>query len=144
MKWEDTVTIEAPAERVWRLNIDVTNWPTVTPTTMHKVERLDDGPFQVGSSARIKQPAQVPAVWTVTRFEAGREFSWQTRRMGLTMTGTHVLQDLGSSCRNTLIIEVTGPGSGIFGRILGPLLRRTIATENACFKKEAERVDRVT
>lgn len=141
MRWEDTVTIQAPADRVWQLNIDVANWPTLTPTTMRRVERLDDGPFGLDSSARIKQPGQAAAVWTVTRFEPGREFAWQTKRMGMTMTGVHVLEPLATGCRNTLAIEITGPGSGVFGRLFGGMIHRAITTENACFKKEAERVD---
>jgi uncharacterized membrane protein len=144
MRWESTVTIEAPADRVWQLNVEVESWPAITPTTMQRVERLDDGPFGLGSSARIKQPGQTSAVWTVTRFEDGREFAWQTKRMGMVMTGTHRLEDLGGRRHNTLVLEVTGPGSGIFGRVIGPLLRKTIATENACFKREAERIHRVS
>jgi len=59
------------------------------------------------------------------------------------MTGVHLLEDLGPRCRNTLRLEFVGPGSGLLGRVLGPLLLRTIATENVCFKKEAERAERV-
>jgi len=55
--------------------------------TVQRVERLDAGPLRVASSARIKQPAQTPAVWTVTRLEPTREFTWETRRLGLRMTG---------------------------------------------------------
>jgi hypothetical protein len=142
MRWEDSITIEAPADRVWQLTIDVTNWPTLSPKTMQRVERLDDGPFGLGSSARIKQPGQPAAVWTVTQFDAGRRFVWHTRRMGLTLVATHHVEDLGPRCRNTLVVEATGRGSGLFGRVIGPLLLRTIATENACFKREAERADR--
>lgn len=141
MRWEDTVTIDAPAERVWKLNTDVANWPTLTPSTMQRVELLDSGPFGLGSQARVKQPAQSAAVWTVTRFEPGRYFAWGTKRMGMRMTGTHQLEDLGTTCRNTLGIEVTGPASAIFGRLFGKLIHRTIATENACFKQHAERAD---
>jgi uncharacterized membrane protein len=144
MRWEDTITIQAPADRVWQLNIDVANWPTLTPTTMQRVELIDDGPFGLGSSARIKQPAQTAAVWTVTRFEPGREFAWQTKRMGMTMRGIHTLEALDTGCRNTLVIEIIGPGAGIVGRLFGGQIRRTIVTENACFKQEAERADQRT
>jgi len=36
---------------------------------MTSVERLDDGPITLGSRARVKQPGQRPAVWTVTELE---------------------------------------------------------------------------
>ena len=137
MRWEDTVTIDAPADVVWDLTLDVTHWPEITPT-MTRIERLDDGPMRVGSSARVKQPRQTAAVWTVTRLEEGREFTWQTRRMGMTMTGSHLLEPLGDHCRNTLTLDVEGPGSVLFGRLFGRVLRSSIATENAGFRARAQ------
>ena len=137
MRWEDTVTIEAPADVVWDLTLDVTNWPNITPT-MTSVERLDGGPLHVGSSARVKQPRQTAAVWTVTRLEQGHEFTWQTRRMGMTMTGSHVVEQVGDHCRNTLSLDVEGPGSVLFGRIFGRTVASAIATENAGFRAKAE------
>jgi len=137
MRYEDTVTIDAPTEVVWGLTVDVTNWPTITPT-MTRIERLDEGPMHDGSSARVKQPRQTAAVWTVTRLEQGREFTWQTRRMGLTMTGSHRVESLGDHCRNTLTLDVDGPGSVLFGRLFGRVMRSSIATENAGFRERAE------
>lgn len=104
MHCEHTTLIPAPVASVWRLTTDITAWPTFMPT-VQRVERLDSGPLRVGSSARIKQPAQTPAVWTVTRLEPMREFTWQTRRMGLRMTGRHLLEPVTGGTRNTLIID---------------------------------------
>jgi uncharacterized membrane protein len=137
MRWEDTVTIEAPAEVVWDLTLDIASWPGITPT-MTSVERLDEGPMHVGSSARVKQPRQTAAVWTVTRLEPGRGFTWQTRRMGMTMTGSHMVEPVGDHCRNTLSIDVEGRGSVLFGRMFGRMVATAIATENAGFRAKAE------
>jgi uncharacterized membrane protein len=137
MRWEDTVTIEAPAEVVWDLTLDVAAWPGITPT-MTSVERLDGGPIHVGSSARVKQPRQTTAVWTVTRLEQGREFTWQTKRMGMTMTGSHVVEPVGDHCRNRLSMDVEGRGSVLFGRMFGRMVATAIATENAGFRAKAE------
>jgi Polyketide cyclase / dehydrase and lipid transport len=138
MRWENTVLIDAPASGVWDLTIDVATWPSFTPT-MQRVERLDAGPMRIGSSARIKQPGQTPAVWTVTRVEPERELTWQTRRMGLTMVGSHTLTTVGTQCRNTLSIDVAGRGSRLFALVIGWLVRRSLAVENAGFKAQAER-----
>ena len=137
MRWENTLLIDAPVDVVWQLTIDVTNLPLITPT-MTRVDRLDDGPMRVGSQARIKQPRQSAAVWTVTRLDEGREFTWQSRRMGLTMTGSHRLEPVGAKCRNTLSLDVQGPGAGLFGRAFGRLLAGAIATENAGFQAKAQ------
>ena len=137
MRWEDTVTIDAPAEVVWGLTLDVTSWPTIMPT-MTRIDRLDDGPIHVGSSAKVKQPRQTAAVWTVTRLDEGREFTWQTHRMGMTMTGSHRIEADGDHCRNTLSIDVEGPGSVLFGRLFGRMVQSSIATENAGFRAKAQ------
>jgi uncharacterized membrane protein len=136
MRWEDTLEIEAPADVVWDLTIDVAAWPRITPTVT-RLERLDDGPMHVGSQARIKQPGQPESVWTVTRLEEGREFVWQTKRMGLTMIGTHRLEPVGDHTRNILSIDVEGRGSVLFGRLFGRAVRSAIHTENASFRARA-------
>jgi hypothetical protein len=66
-----------------------------------------------------------------------REFTWQTRRMGLRMTGRHLLEPVTGGTRNTLIIDVTGRGAGLFAALLGGAIRRTIRTENAAFQQAA-------
>ena len=136
MRFENTVVIDAPVDTVWDMTIDVARWPSITPT-MTRVQRLDSGPMRVGSQARIKQPGQAEAVWTVTRLTDGREFTWQTRRLGLTMTGSHHLEPAGTGTRNTLTLDVSGRGSAVFGRLFGRLMRNAIATENASFRAAA-------
>ncbi|MCM2416588.1 SRPBCC family protein [Streptomyces sp. RKAG293] len=137
MRIANTILVKAPIDRVWELTADVESWPSFN-STMRRVERLDEGPLRVGSSARIKQPAQPAAVWMVNRLDPGRGFSWSTRRMGLIMTGEHLLEPVGDSCRNTLSIELTGPVSGFLGFLFHGLFLLSLKTENAAFKKMAE------
>lgn len=137
MRWEHAETIDAPAHVVWRITADIDGLPAVTPTVL-SVERLDQGPMAVGSRVRLKQPRQSPAVWTVTRLEEGRVFVWQTRRLGVTMVGSHHVEDLGDTCRNTLAVELTGRGSRLLGALIGGRVRAAVATESAGFKRVAE------
>jgi hypothetical protein len=152
MRWRNETLIEAPVDLVWQLTIDVANWPSITPTVL-RVDRLDDqatdddatddpaataGPVRVGSSVRMKQPGQPVAVWTVTKMDPGREFSWQTKRMGLTMAASHRLSADGGSCRNELILDLTGPAARLFGMVFGGMVRTALETENAGFKARAE------
>ncbi|GHJ48317.1 hypothetical protein Cs7R123_56590 [Catellatospora sp. TT07R-123] len=136
MRWENAIVIDAPVDVVWAMTLDVERWPDTTPT-MTSVVRLDDGPLRVGGQARVKQPGQSEAVWTVTRLAEGREFTWQTVRMGLVMTGSHLLEPVGGGCRNTLAIEVAGRGALLFGLLFGGLIRRAITTENLGFQAAA-------
>lgn len=137
MQWDNSVIIDAPAEAVWGLNVDVERWPSMTPT-MRKVERLEPGPLRLGATARVKQPGQTAAVWTVTHFVDGREFAWQTKRLGMTMVGRHVVEPLDDArCRCTLGVSVTGFGSRLFGALIGPAITRALRLENEGFKRNA-------
>lgn len=137
MKWEHTLTVDAPADVVWRITVDIDNLPSVTPT-ISGVERLDQGPLTVGSRARLKQPRQSPAVWTVTELDDGRTFIWQTKRLWMTMVGSHRIEALDTGCRNTLALELKGFGSRLLAAMIGKTVRTAIATESAGLKTVAE------
>ncbi|MEO5837833.1 MAG: SRPBCC family protein [Acidimicrobiales bacterium] len=134
----DTVNIAAPIERLWTLTEDIEKWPDITPT-MTSVVRLDRGPLNVGSTARVTQPRQRARVWTVTRFDPNETFAWQSRILGMPVTGTHSMVAQGDGIANTLTLEMAGPISRLLGPILASTLRRALALENAGFKQHAER-----
>jgi uncharacterized membrane protein len=136
---EHSTLISAPTAVVWRLTIDVEQWPSFTPT-MQEVTLLEPGPLRVGSKARVKQPGQTPAVWTVTEVTPESAFVWETQRMGLRMIGGHRLVPEGDATRNTLSIEVTGLGAGVFGALFGGMIARTIQRENAAFVQAAGQI----
>ena len=134
----DELVIDAPAATVWALTIDIESWPQTTPTVT-SVERLDDGPLAVGSRARLKQPRQRAAVWTVTRLEPETVFEWSTRTMGMTMTGGHRIEPLDDGrCRNVLTLRASGPTATLLGWLVSRPIRQAIATENAGIKRRAE------
>src|SRR5689334_13051532 len=133
---EHSTVISAPPPVVWRLTTDVERWPSFMPT-VQAVTLLEPGPLRVGSSARVKQPGQGAAVWTVSTIDPETEFTWETRRMGLRMIGKHLLAPAAGGTRNTLSIEVTGRGSGLFGALFGGMIARVIQRENEAFQKTA-------
>jgi uncharacterized membrane protein len=137
MEWTHSELIEAPPEVVWALATGVTDWPSYMPT-VQSVEMLDDGPLRLGSRARIKQPGQRTAVWTVTRFEPGRTFTWESAHRGYAIAGTHTVASEGAASRNTLALQMTGPLAPVVGRLLAPLMKRVLRTENACFAARAQ------
>ncbi|WP_202513188.1 SRPBCC family protein [Streptomyces sp. SID3343] len=83
MSYDESVHIDAPAERVWAVLIDVEQWPTWT-RSMSVVRRLDAEPFGVGSRFHVKQPRLPAARWLVTDLEPDRCFTWITRSGGVT------------------------------------------------------------
>jgi hypothetical protein len=130
--------IAAPVATVWTLTVNVEAWPRITPDTMTSVELLQGGPLALGSSARIKQPGQRAKVWTVTEFDEQRRFAWSAKSRGLTMTGRHELVEADNGVRNVLTIELSGRLAGLVAAVAGRTIRRTITTENECFKAAAE------
>lgn len=140
MAIEVSTTIEAAAADVWAILVDVERWPEWTPT-MTTVKRLEETPFGPGSSARIKQPRLPVATWTVTSFEAEREFTWEAPAFGGRMTGSHLLTAEGT---NTTTVTLT---AGHRGRLIGLLsvafertARSYVAKEAAGLKARAESV----
>lgn len=138
MRIQHSLDIAAPPSRVWEVTIDVEALPDLTPT-MTDVELLDPAPLAVGSTVRIKQPAQRAKVWTITDLRPGERFSWATRSAGVAMTASHDLVKTSTGTTNTLTVDIDGR----FARVVGALVRRpilkAITTENQALKAAAER-----
>ena len=137
MTTRDTRYIEARPEIVWAVTEDVERWPEWTPT-VSSVERVDRGPFRLGSAARIKQPAQGAAEWTVVEFEHGVRFAWESRRRGLRMVGSHELTPHGTGTISVLGVEASGPVAVLMWPILWPATRLAIWRENRGLKARCE------
>jgi len=135
---EDSIHIAAPADIVWAVTEDVDRWPEWTPT-MQSVRRVDDGPFDVGSSARIKQPGMPETTWTVTELVRGRRFTWSARTRGIHMRATHELAPDGAGTRNTLRVEMSGLLAAMLAPLLRGAVRRALRQENEGLKARCER-----
>jgi carbon monoxide dehydrogenase subunit G len=121
------VHIEAPPEKVFAVLCDVERWPEWTPT-MTRVQRLDSGPFAIGSSAQVRQPRLRAAVWR----------TWTTRSPGLRMTAGHLVEPQGAGSRVELTLELSGLIAPVVSRLFGGLMERYIATESQGLKKRSE------
>ena len=135
---ENELVIDAPVAVVWQLTEDVEGWPATTPT-ITSIARLDNGPIRIGSTARVKQPGQRTAVWTVSAYRTNEEFAWGAKVFGVRMVGTHRLTPVGDDrCRNTLSIDMSGRGAKLLSRLVGKKILAAITTENQGFKQAAE------
>ena len=137
MTVEDIIHIEAAPDVVWAVTTDVERWPAWTPTVTD-VRLAEGGPFGLGSVARIKQPGQPEAEWTVTEYVQGERFTWETQRAGLRMKATHEVAAVGGGTSNRLRVET----SGVLAIVLWPMLRfavqRALTAENGGLTEEAE------
>jgi uncharacterized membrane protein len=132
-----TVNIDAPPEKVFALLRDVERWPEWTPS-MTSVQRLDQGPLAIGSSARVCQPKLRAAVWQVTELEEDRNFTWVTHTPGLHMTAGHWIEPEGAGCRVLLSYEMSGLIAPVASSLFGDLIEQYLAIESRGLKQRAE------
>ena len=138
MDIEQTIDIAAPPEQVWSVMSDVERWPQWT-ASVKSVERLDAGPFAVGSRARVRQPRLPTAVWTVTALEPGRSFTWRNASPGVTSVAVHTVEAAGGDrSRVTLGVDWSGPLAPLLRLIYGGLSRRYVAMEAHGLKQRCE------
>ncbi len=88
--------IPVPPEVVWRLLVDVAEWPRWGPSVRRAV--LDDGAAQISAGARgtVRTAVGFPVRFVITEFEPGRRWAWKVG--GVTATGHEVLAAPGG-CR---------------------------------------------
>jgi uncharacterized membrane protein len=137
MRFDHSITIQAPSERVWEVFSDVERWPEWTPT-VESVERLDEGRIHVGSRTRIRQPKLREAVWEVTELKEGEYFEWVSKAPGIKTTGGHRVVSTPEGTVATATIVQEGPLGWLFGRLYAGLTRRYIATETEKLKQVCE------
>ena len=138
MELEVSVDVDAPPEHVWAELVDVERWPESTPT-ITSVQRLQDGPLALGSTARIKQPRLPVAVWEVTELQPLRSFFWQAKAPGVRTVGGHAIvprPDGGATL--TLSIRQSGPFAWLAGLLASGLTRRYIQAEADGLKQRCE------
>ena len=139
MEQRVTTTVDAPPEQVWPLFVDLERWPEMTKS-IREVRRVDQGPFQVGSEAIIKQPRLLPARWRVTELEPGHSFIWETTTGAVTSVGAHIVDADGQGSKITLTLRMHGPLARLAYAFLGGLSRRYLLMEMEGFRRAAESV----
>jgi uncharacterized protein YndB with AHSA1/START domain len=138
MKLEKTIEIKAPRAKVWAALAAVQNWPLWTESVT-RIERLDDGPFGVGSQVRITQPKLPVLVWQVVEFEPGASFAWRATSRGVTTLASHrVAEAAAGQSTVTLAIKQTGPLASLAGLALGWVTRRYVDMEAEGLKRFCE------
>ena len=137
MVLEDTIEIDAPADRVWQATIDVEDWPQWAPA-MERIRREDSGDFKRGSTALIKQKQMPETRWTVTEINPGHSFSWQARVRGIDMVATHVITPGERAVTSLLRIEMQGLTIKLLGFIIKPLVMKALKDENRGLKHYCE------
>ena len=123
--------------------VDVERWPEWT-SSVTAVERLETGPFGLGSQARIRQPKLKTMTWRVTEFEQGRFFTWETQSPGVYVIGRHEIRPTDRGSIVTLTVIQTGWLASLLGPFFSTLAKRYVEIEAQGLKKRCEEMAAAT
>ena len=116
---------------MWDLISDVRHWPDLLPDTVTSVTPLDPArPEEVGARYVMEQPRIPRSTWELTEWSPAKRFTWRSRTLGVTTTGSHTVEALpGVGSRATLAIEWTGPLAPLVRLAYGKLTQRYVDIE---------------
>ena len=141
MRFEKSIEIGAPQQRVWDVLSALEAWPQRIET-VDTVELLTPAPPTKGSRVRLKQPKLPLGVWDITVWDAPSFFEWTQKTGGTTSVAGHRVEALGDGrARLTLTLDMTGLLVPIFGRIYKKLTNDYITIEAEGMKRAAEARD---
>jgi len=138
VRFEIETETDATPARVWAVLTDVERWPDWL-ASYDSVERLDEGPLEVGSAARVRQPGLAAATYTVSALVPDVEFTWSSTSAGVRTTGRHVVRPLPDGRAGLFLsIDQTGLLAWPVGLLLGSKIRRFLAIEGEGLRAAAE------
>ena len=85
----------------------------------------------------LEQPGLPRATWTVTAWEPGRSFTWESRAPGVVSTGVHDLLPGPDGATIHLALRWTGPLAGIVRLLLGRRTLDSVTREAAALEATA-------
>jgi uncharacterized membrane protein len=108
VRFEKTIEIDAPQQRVWDVLSDLEAWPRRIET-VDVVELLTPAPIGKGSRVRLKQPKLPEGIWDVTAWDAPSYFEWTQKTGGITSVAGHRVEAMSDSrARLTLSLDMRG------------------------------------
>jgi uncharacterized membrane protein len=138
MRFEQSIDIDAPQQRVWDVLTDVEAWPQHLET-VDAVELLTPAPMREGSRVRLKQPRLGEGTWDVTAWDPPSSFEWRQKASGVTTVAGHRVGAVANGrSRLTLTLEMRGLLVPILGRMFKGLTERYMNSEAQGIKRAAE------
>jgi uncharacterized membrane protein len=138
MRFEKSIEILAPQQRVWDVLSDVAAWPQRIET-VDTVQLLTPAPITRGSRVRLKQPKLPEGTWDITVWDVPSYFEWTQKSGGMTVAAGHRVEAIGvDRARLTLTVEMRGPLAPIVGVFYRKLTDRYMTLEAEGMKRAAE------
>ena len=138
MRFEKSIDIDAPQQRVWQVLSDVEAWPQRIET-VDTVELLTPAPIASGSRVRLKQPKLPEGTWDITVWDPPSSFEWTQKMTGATSVAGHRVGALGEGrSRLTLTLDMRGFLIPIVAVFYKDLTNRYMNLEAEGMKRAAE------
>ena len=138
MRFEKSIDINAPQQRVWDVLSDLEAWPRRIDT-VEAVELLTPVPLTRGSRVRLRQPKLPEGVWDVTVWDPPSYFEWTQKTGGITSIAGHRVEALGEdSARLTLTLDMRGFLIPVIALFYKGLTNRYMTREAEGMKRASE------
>ena len=142
MRFEKSIEIDAPQQRVWDVLTDLEAWPPRIET-VDSVELLTLAPITKGSRVRLKQPKLPEGTWDITVWDAPSYFEWRQKSGGVTSVAGHRVEMLEEGrSRLTLSLDMRGPLISVIGLFYRGLTKRYMTMEAQGMKRASESAGR--
>ncbi|HUW45473.1 MAG TPA: SRPBCC family protein [Dehalococcoidia bacterium] len=110
MRFESSIDINAPAEKVWTLIDKLEEWPQWMPS-IKKIERFSKEPLTVGSQLSVTAKVSgltVKLLMTITEFVPERNVVMQGKTLGTNLTRFYNLEPVNGKTKVTIGGDVSG------------------------------------
>ena len=110
MRFESSIEIDAPAEKVWALIDKLEEWPQWMPS-IKKIERISQGPLAVGSQLSVTAEVSgltVTLLMTITEFVPERNVVMEGKALGTKLTRFYTLEPVNGKTKVTIGGDVSG------------------------------------
>lgn len=118
-----SVTVNAPAERVWSIWMDVPNWPTWDTELK---EASASAPLGLGVDGKITPQSGPSSSFKVVSFEYKKQYAFETSLPMAKLKVTRVLTTSGGSTTFTHEVEFSGTAAPMFASQFGPVFRAAL------------------
>jgi len=110
MRFESSIDINAPVEKVWALIDKLEEWPQWMPS-IKKIERVSKGPLTAGSQLSVTVKVSgltVTLLMTIIEFVPERTVVMQGKAMGTNLTRFYTLEPVNGKTKVTTGGDVSG------------------------------------
>jgi carbon monoxide dehydrogenase subunit G len=118
MRFESSIDINAPANKVWALIDRLEEWPQWMPS-IKKIERISPGPLGVGSQLSVTAKVSgltVTLLMTITEFVPERNVVMEGKALGTKLTRFYNLEPVNGKTKVTIGGDVSGALAGLAHR----------------------------